>query len=166
MSLTEYNKKRDFKHTPEPEPEKKQKSGKLIFVVQRHQASHLHYDFRLEINGILKSWAVPKGPSMNPGEKRLAVLVEDHPLEYADFEGKIPEGNYGAGTVEIWDSGTWMPDQKIKDISKAIEDGLLEFCLKGKNLKGEFTLVKMEKSTAKNGWLLIKQHDKYETDAT
>ena len=164
MSLSEYNKKRDFKNTPEPESAKSSHKGELIFVVQRHEASHLHFDFRLEADGVLKSWAVPKGPSMNPAEKRLAILVEDHPLDYASFEGEIPEGNYGAGTVEIWDSGTWVPDEKFKDVSKALKDGLLEFSLKGKNLKGEFALVKMEKSTTPNGWLLIKRHDQYEID--
>lgn len=129
MSLNEYKKKRNLKNTPEPKAEKKDSTGKLKFVVQRHQASHLHYDFRLETDGVLKSWAVPKGPSMNPSEKRLAILVEDHPLDYANFEGEIPEGNYGAGKVEIWDSGTWQPYAKFKDISKAMKKGLLEFIM-------------------------------------
>lgn len=164
MSLNEYKKKRNLKETSEPKAEKKSSSGKLKFVIQRHQASHLHYDFRLETDGVLKSWAVPKGPSMNPSEKRLAILVEDHPLDYAKFEGEIPEGNYGAGTVEIWDNGTWEPDEKFKDVSKALKKGLIEFTLKGKNLKGEFILVEMENSTAENGWLLIKKEDRYSVE--
>jgi len=133
----------------------------LIFVVQKHQSSHLHYDFRLEANGVLKSWAIPKGPSMKPSEKRLAVMVEDHPLNYAGFEGTIPEGNYGAGTVEIWDSGTWEPLSGFEDAEKELEKGLLEFSLYGKKLKGEFALVKMEKSYTKDGWLLIKKNDEF-----
>jgi len=133
----------------------------LIFVVQKHQSSHLHYDFRLEINGVLKSWAIPKGPSMKPSEKRLAVMVEDHPLSYANFEGTIPEGNYGAGTVEIWDSGTWESLSGFENADKELEKGLLEFSLYGKKLKGEFALVKMEKSYTKDGWLLIKKNDEF-----
>ena len=133
----------------------------LIFVVQKHQSSHLHYDFRLEVNGVLKSWAIPKGPSMKPAEKRLAVMVEDHPLNYAGFEGTIPEGNYGAGTVEIWDSGTWEPLAGFENAEKELEKGLLEFSLYGKKLKGEFMLVKMEKSYTKDGWLLIKKNDEF-----
>ncbi|MCD7977129.1 MAG: hypothetical protein LUG51_08210 [Tannerellaceae bacterium] len=133
MSLETYNKKRDFEHTPEPEGEGAVQTSKLVFVVQRHQASHLHFDFRLEADGVLKSWAVPKGPSMNPSDKRLAVMVEDHPLEYANFKGLIPEGNYGAGIVEIWDSGYWIPAENFHEVGKALEDGMLEFVLKGKN---------------------------------
>lgn len=155
---------RNFDDTPEPKAEVNEKKEKLIFVVQRHQASHLHFDFRLESDGVLKSWAVPKGPSMNPAEKRLAVMVEDHPVGYATFEGQIPEGNYGAGTVEIWDSGTWMPNEEFEDVEKALKDGLLEFSLSGKKLEGEFTLVEMKRSTTKNGWLLIKKEDKYAVD--
>jgi len=161
MSLKEYKKKRDLENTPEPKADKKDSTDKLKFVVQRHQASHLHYDFRLEWDGVLKSWAVPKGPSMNPSEKRLAILVEDHPLDYAKFEGEIPVGNYGAGTVEMWDKGIWKPEDKFKDISKALKKGLIEFVLKGTHLKGEFIFVEMENSTTENGWLLIKKEDKY-----
>lgn len=163
MSLKEYNKKRDFDQTPEPRSDEHSEHAKTIFVVQKHQASRLHYDFRLEVGGVLKSWAVPKGPSMNTAEKRLAVMVEDHPLDYAKFEGTIPEGNYGAGTVEIWDSGTWKPEKGFEDAKKALKDGLLEFTLNGKNLKGHFALVEMKNSTTKNGWLLIKKHDRYES---
>ena len=157
--LSAYNEKRNFDNTPEPKFQEKTGKGKLIFVVQKHQSSHLHYDFRLEVNDVLKSWAVPKGPSMNPSDKRLAVMVEDHPVEYAKFEGEIPEGNYGAGTVKIWDSGTWQPDAKCKNIEKALKNGLLEFSIEGEKLKGKFALVKMEKSYTPNGWLLIKRHD-------
>lgn len=165
MSLTEYKKKRNFENTPEPKAIIERKDEEeLIFVVQWHQASHLHFDFRLEADGVLKSWAVPKGPSMNHSDKRLAVMVEDHPLDYATFEGEIPEGNYGAGTVRIWDSGTWTPLDDFKDVNKAIKNGLLEFTIRGKKLNGEFALVEMKKSKVKNGWLLIKKDDKYATD--
>ncbi len=135
---------------------------KPIFTVQKHKASHLHYDFRLQIRGVLKSWAIPKGPSMDPSVKRLAVLVDDHDLDYAEFEGVIEEGQYGAGPVLVWDTGDYeyLPDPKGK---KAIEDSLREgkisFILHGKRLKGEFALVKL-KGQAKN-WLLIKKQDKY-----
>ena len=115
MSLSVYTNKRNFKLTPEPSAKREHKKSSLSFVVQRHAASHLHYDFRLEMDGVLKSWAVPKGPSMKAGEKRLAVMVEDHPLNYGKFFGEIPKGNYGAGTVDIWDSGTYSPIENIKD---------------------------------------------------
>ncbi len=160
MSLAAYNRKRDFQKTSEPVPEEKQvrHPDRLSFVVQRHHASHLHFDFRLEFDGVLKSWAIPKGPSMNPADKRLAVLVEDHPLDYARFEGTIPSGNYGAGTVEVWDSGLWYPAQGFEDIGKALKDRLLEFYLEGEYLKGAFRLMGMNRTDPKN-WLLIKRKD-------
>jgi bifunctional non-homologous end joining protein LigD len=123
------------------------------FVIHEHDATHLHYDFRLEMDGVLKSWAIPKGPSMNPAEKRLAVKVEDHPLEYADFEGIIPEGNYGAGAVSIWDSGSYELLEKALD--------KISFSLKGKELRGGFTLVHLKGRGKGNEWLLIKQKDEY-----
>src|SRR5476651_677529 len=142
MGLIEYIKKRNFTKTTEP------KSGKsntktLSFVVQRHHASHLHYDFRLEMDGVLKSWAVPKGPSMNPNDKRLAMMVEDHPYDYKNFEGIIPNGNYGAGVVLIWDEGTYesLADERsedIKNLHAGLHSGNLKFHLHGKILKGEF----------------------------
>ena len=172
MALTTYNKKRNFKNTPEPKG--RAISSKLSrFVVQRHDASRLHYDFRLEMDGVLKSWAVPKGPSLNPGDKRLAVLVEDHPVSYIDFEGEIPEGNYGAGSVEVWDNGTYYPvDKEGNKISekeglKALKNGDYKFFIKGKKLHGEFVLVRMkggrfgsDKDDGKN-WLLIKHKDEH-----
>ncbi|MCC8173455.1 MAG: 3'-phosphoesterase [Odoribacter sp.] len=161
MALEKYKEKRDFNRTPEPEPIKGEEDNKLIFVVQRHEASHLHFDFRLEWDGVLKSWAVPKGPSMDTSDKRLAVMVEDHPIDYAQFAGEIPEGNYGAGTVEIWDSGTWMPVEGCENVDKALEDGLLEFNLYGEKLKGKFALIELKKGTAKNGWLLVKKKDEF-----
>jgi len=162
MSLATYNKKRDFSQTAEPHGKATGKTG-FRFVVQRHQASRLHYDFRLELDGVLKSWAVPKGPSLNPLQKRLAVQVEDHPVDYISFKGKIPEGNYGAGTVDIWDKGEFTPvdihHKKIteKEAIQGIKKGELKFSLKGKKLKGEFVLVRL-KNDPKN-WLLIKHKD-------
>ncbi len=164
MSLTNYKKKRNFSSTPEPGAVKKKGEGKLSFVVQRHKASHLHYDFRLELNGVLKSWAVPKGPSLNPADKRLAMQVEDHPYAYKDFKGVIPEG-YGAGIVEIWDKGSYTDLDKSgeaaeKNLQKGLKAGNLKFILHGKKLKGEFALVKLKKG-AENAWLLIKHNDRY-----
>lgn len=171
MSLSTYKKKRDFKQTPEPESGQDKKNKELIFVVQRHHASHLHYDFRLELNGVLKSWAVPKGPSLNPKDKRLAMMVEDHPVAYAAFEGQIPEGNYGAGRVDVWDHGTYIPiDEDENPVSEkqfaaALKKGNIKFMLKGKKLKGSFALVNMHKDNDKS-WLLIKHQDKYATSAS
>ncbi|RAJ85712.1 bifunctional non-homologous end joining protein LigD [Chitinophaga dinghuensis] len=167
MSLEKYKSKRNFGETPEPKAGKSS-TMQHIFVVQRHQASRLHYDFRLEANGVLKSWAVPKGPSMNPVDKRLAMEVEDHPYDYKDFQGRIPAGNYGAGTVYIWDKGTYTllnDDGKNfdKQMLKEITDGSVKVVLKGRKLKGEFALVKM-KNTDQNAWLLIKHNDKYAVD--
>jgi bifunctional non-homologous end joining protein LigD len=133
-SLAKYSKKRRFKRTPEPKAEEKASKSGNIFVVQKHQASHLHYDLRLESEGVLKSWAVPKGPSPNPSIKRLAVAVEDHPVEYANFEGPIPEGEYGGGTVMIWDRGTHEPQNG--DISAGLRKGELKFTLKRQEAKG------------------------------
>ena len=171
MDLSKYNLKRDFNLTPEPKSEVKKSNGELIFVVQKHAASHLHYDFRLEMNGVLKSWAIPKGPSMNPEEKRLAIMVEDHPYAYKDFEGTIPEGNYGAGTVIVWDNGTYtlVDEQNTESVEDKFKSGLqnghLSFILNGKKLKGEFALVKL-KIKQKDAWLLIKKDDQFasETD--
>jgi len=164
MSLIEYLKKRDFKQTTEPRSGKSSEKA-LSFVVQRHYASHLHYDFRLELDGVLKSWAVPKGPSMDPNDKRLAMMVEDHPVAYGHFEGIIPKGNYGAGVVFIWDEGSYHSAAEdhaddIKTLRAGLKSGTLEFNLNGKILKGGFTLVKMH-NREDNAWLLIKHHDEY-----
>ncbi len=162
MSLTQYKRKRNFDNTPEPKAAKRVRKSKLTFVVQRHHASHLHYDFRLEMDGVLKSWAVPKGPSMVAGEKRLAVMVEDHPLSYGKFYGEIPAGNYGAGTVHIWDNGTYKPMEESnsneKNLLAQLHKGDLKFILNGTHLKGAFALVRM--GDEKN-WLLIKKDDEF-----
>jgi bifunctional non-homologous end joining protein LigD len=158
MALETYNKKRSFDQTPEPKG-KLERSAKRRFVVQKHHASHLHYDFRLEMDGVLKSWAVPKGPSLNPGDKRLAMQVEDHPVSYFHFEGKIPEGNYGAGTVMVWDTGTWEP---LGDEHAMMDKGDLKFRLHGEKLNGEFVLAKMRSrrpGSKGTEWLLIKKKD-------
>ncbi|RPD38545.1 DNA ligase D [Chitinophaga barathri] len=167
MSLQKYNQKRDFKQTSEPKSGKN-KGKEHIFVVQRHHATRLHYDFRLEMDGVLKSWAVPKGPSLNPEDKRLAMEVEDHPYDYKDFEGEIPPGNYGAGYVYVWDKGTYEllhENGKSFDASalKEWKSGNLKVVLHGKKLKGEFALVKM-KGREENAWLMIKHRDKYAVD--
>jgi bifunctional non-homologous end joining protein LigD len=167
MALTAYKQKRSFSDTPEPRGGKP--DGKALqFVVQKHEASHLHYDFRLEMEGVLKSWAIPKGPSLNPADKRLAMMVEDHPFDYKDFEGIIPEGNYGAGTVMVWDEGTYEPLEETngtkaaqnKLLLKELRGGSLKFRLNGKKLKGEFALVQT-RGRGDNSWLLIKHRDKY-----
>jgi len=167
MALTGYYKKREFRNTPEPRGAKKRSAGELIFVVQQHAASHLHYDFRLEMEGVLKSWAVPKGPSMNPGDKRLAMMVEDHPYDYKDFEGTIPAGNYGAGNVIVWDNGTYHAAGGAEDDEKALLAGLkkghISFVLEGKKLKGEFALIRMH-GRGENAWLLVKKEDKYASE--
>jgi len=168
MALTKYNQKRNFNVSPEPEG-KKEKTKQSRFVIQRHHASRLHYDFRLEMDGVLKSWAVPKGPSLNPRDKRLAMMVEDHPVDYISFEGFIPEGNYGAGHVMIWDKGAFLPvnaqHQIIteKEAIAALEKGEFKFELKGKKLNGEFVLVRLKKAE-ENSWLLIKHRDQFATD--
>lgn len=164
--LESYKAKRKLKETHEPKPIVSSSKGKLKFVVHKHEASHLHYDLRLELEGVLKSWAIPKGPSMDPSEKRLAIIVEDHPLEYRSFEGIIPEGHYGAGKVIIWDKGTYLaPNAKTRkeseDLLKAgLKKGHLEFILEGKKLKGIFDLVKINLQDQKNTWLLIKKKEK------
>ncbi len=160
MALEEYKRKRDFKQTPEPPP-KLGKTRQSRFVVQKHRASRLHYDFRLEMDGVLKSWAVPKGPSLDPADKRLAMQVEDHPVSYYDFEGTIPQGNYGGGTVMVWDMGTWTPQG---DPHQMLDKGDLKFRLDGQKLKGDFALVhiRSRKTGSKgNEWLLIKHRDAY-----
>lgn len=168
MSLETYVKKRDFKQTSEPKGGKSDNKT-LSFVIQRHHASRLHYDFRLELDGTLKSWAVPKGPSLNPNDKRLAMMVEDHPIDYQHFEGIIPNGNYGAGVVIIWDKGTYTSlaeDRKddIKQLRAGLKSGNLKFRLDGDILKGEFALVKIKNPKDDNAWLLIKHRDEYAVD--
>ena len=155
-ALAEYRRKRRFDVTPEP-PGRSQKSGpRLAFVVQKHRAGHLHYDFRLEHEGVMLSWAVPKGPSPDPSVKRLAMMTEPHPLEYNAFEGVIPEGEYGGGTVMIWDAGTWAPE--VADVEAALRKGDLKFALHGKKLRGSWVLVHTPRTGARN-WLLIKHRD-------
>jgi bifunctional non-homologous end joining protein LigD len=172
MALEEYKRKRRFEETPEPPPEVAKKKGNR-FVVQKHDATRLHYDFRLEMEGVLKSWAVPKGPSLDPADKRLAMHVEDHPVSYFDFEGNIPEGNYGAGSVMVWDVGTWAPLSPVPvngkyvpgtgaDAAAMLAKGDLKFRLNGKRLKGDFALIKMKgrrPGSKGNEWLIIKKHD-------
>jgi bifunctional non-homologous end joining protein LigD len=159
MGLAEYKKKRRFNVTPEPGPQEKSSELGNIFVVQKHRATQLHYDFRLEADGVLKSWAVPKGPSMDPSVKRLAMQVEDHPVDYAYFEGVIPEGEYGGGTVMVWDYGVYAPEN-VKKVSHGLRKGDLKFVLLGEKLKGSFVLV----HTRERQWLLIKHKDEYASD--
>jgi len=174
MALEEYKRKRRFEETPEPPPKVEKKSGHR-FVVQKHRATRLHFDFRLEMDGVLKSWAVPKGPSMDPADKRLAMQVEDHPVSYFDFEGTIPEGNYGAGTVMVWDLGTWEPlsPQTVKgkyvpgteaEAAAMLQKGDLKFRLHGQRLKGDFALIHMRaRRPGSKGteWLMIKKQDEF-----
>src|SRR5574341_1135778 len=164
MALKEYASKREFEKTPEPKPGLGPRRSHLLFVVHKHAARALHYDLRLELEGVLKSWAVPRGPSLDPSLKRLAVMVEDHPLEYKDFEGVIPEHNYGAGSVIIWDKGfyhhpsTWEENESEKLLLDGFRKGNMKFILEGEKLHGEFALVK----TGKDGksWLLLKKKDR------
>lgn len=158
MALSEYRAKRDFSKTPEPRGTVKHAKGRF-FCVQKHFASSLHYDFRLEHNGVLLSWAVPKGPSLDPTTKRLAMHVEDHPIEYGTFEGVIPEG-YGAGIVMLWDRGTWKAE--VPDVEAALSKGDLKFTLHGKKLRGSWVLVHLRR-TGDNSWLLIKHRDEFAT---
>src|SRR5437868_5999236 len=181
MALEEYQRKRRFKDTPEPPPKLETKAGHR-FVVQKHRASHLHYDFRLEMEGVLKSWAVPKGPSLDPADKRLAMMTEDHPVSYFHFEGIIPEGNYGAGTVMVWDTGRWEPlvehgsgAGKSYEVPKTAAEreriareelarGDLKFRLHGHKLHGDFVLARMRSrrpGSKGNEWLLIKKRDEH-----
>jgi bifunctional non-homologous end joining protein LigD len=172
MSLSLYHKKRDFNDTPEPVGKEKAPKKGLRFVVQKHDASSLHYDFRLELTGVLKSWAVPKGPSLNPADKRLAMMVEDHPYDYRHFEGVIPAGNYGGGTVIIWDEGVYEPAgaegrskaEQEKTLLKGLEGGRLNLVLHGKKIQGLFTLFQLKNDTKGNSWLLVKKQDAFSGD--
>jgi DNA ligase D-like protein (predicted 3'-phosphoesterase) len=166
--LRAYKEKRDFQRTSEPSGEHAQPSSKPIFVIQKHDARTLHYDFRLEVDGVLKSWAVPKGPSTDPSARRLAVPTEDHPLDYAGFEGVIPEGEYGAGTVMVWDRGPYRNLREKKEgdgasMDRALEEGKVEVWLDGKKLKGVYALIRTGRGDDAR-WLLIKMDDK-EADA-
>lgn len=155
--LKTYHEKRRFSDTPEPRGGKASAKGNM-FVVQKHAARRLHYDFRLELNGVLKSWAVTRGPSLDPANKRLAVRTEDHPLDYASFEGVIPKGNYGAGTVLLWDQGTWIPEGNA---ARGLRDGKLVFQLEGQRMKGKWALIRMRPEGKRENWLLIKEKDPY-----
>jgi bifunctional non-homologous end joining protein LigD len=177
MALEEYQRKRRFDETPEPPAKLEKKSGHR-FVVQKHRATRLHYDFRLELDGVLKSWAVPKGPSLDPADKRLAMQVEDHPVSYFDFEGNIPADNYGAGSVMVWDVGTWQPLSSVpvdgkygtttdEEARAMLAKGDLKFRLKGERLNGDFALVRMRgrrPGSKGNEWLIIKKHDDHEVE--
>ena len=160
--LARYRAKRDFEKTAEPSGQKSRGSAGQSYLIQKHAASRLHYDFRLELDGVLKSWAVTRGPSLNPADKRLAVHVEDHPLDYGSFEGTIPKGQYGGGTVMLWDAGTWEPDG---DPRRGYARGNLTFTLQGKRLKGRWHLVRLRSKrpgdARRDNWLLIKGKDEY-----
>lgn len=166
--LKKYRQMRDFGDTPEPAGQTKKLAKGPIFVIQKHQASHLHYDFRLEMEGVLKSWAVPKGPSYDPTVRRLAMMTEDHPYDYAAFEGVIPGGNYGAGNVIIWDQGTWEFIEPGDDPVAALKSGKLTFRMHGKKMFGEWALVKIRGSKSSsdkgNEWLLLKHRDEFAND--
>lgn len=161
-SLSKYREKRDFRKTPEPSGDGKQGSSGRAFVIQKHDASSLHYDFRIEVDGVLKSWAIPKGPSTDPRDKRLAVMTEDHPIDYRDFEGVIPEGEYGGGTVMVWDRGTYKNLKKDGGhevaMSKCVDNGQVEIELHGEKLKGGYALRKFK---GDRQWLLIKMKDEH-----
>ncbi|MEO5825643.1 MAG: DNA polymerase ligase N-terminal domain-containing protein [Gemmatimonadales bacterium] len=164
--LVEYRRKRDFTKTAEPEGGAASRQRKtLAFVIQKHAASHLHFDLRLELDGVMKSWAVPKGPSIDPGVKRLAMEVEDHPIEYNTFEGTIPEGEYGGGTVMLWDRGTYTWHQRDSDPEQRLREGYasgdFKFALKGKRLRGSWVLVRTRRGEKKPQWLLIKHRDEF-----
>ena len=169
MSLADYHRKRHFDQTPEPHGREHHAGASLRFVVQKHAATRLHYDFRLELDGVLKSWAVPKGPSLNPADKRLAVRVEDHPLEYRTFEGTIPAGNYGAGEVIVWDEGTYRhagPEEgtaAVEALRRGLESGRLRLIFSGHKLRGEFALVRIKGKGPKDNknWLLVKKDDEW-----
>jgi len=161
-SLKLYQSKRDFAKTAEPSGKRRVAPAKLLrYVIQKHAATRLHYDFRLELDGVFKSWAVTRGPSLDPHDKRLAVEVEDHPLDYGDFEGTIPKGQYGGGTVQLWDRGYWAPEGSAEDM---LRKGDLKFVVEGKRLHGSFVLVRIRNDkfgTGRKNWLLIKHHDQY-----
>src|SRR5579863_477210 len=163
QSLKKYRSKRDFSVTEEPKGSERSNGSakKLLYVIQKHHASQLHYDFRLEWRGVLLSWAVPKGPSLDPSVKRLAARVEDHPVEYGGFEGTIPQGEYGGGTVMLWDRGTWTHESP--DVDEALRKGELKFTLNGRKLKGSWVLVRTKGygGSKKESWLLIKHRDRY-----
>lgn len=170
-SLKRYKEKRDFEKTPEPFSSEKTSPDGPKFVIQKHNASHLHYDFRIEVDGVLKSWAIPKGPSTDPGDKRLAIPTEDHPIDYIDFEGVIPKGNYGAGTVIVWDIGTYRNLKEEKggkvpkvSMSESVEEGRVEIWLEGEKLKGGYALIQTGRGGRKF-WLFLKMND-LEADRT
>ncbi|MFL6728660.1 MAG: DNA polymerase ligase N-terminal domain-containing protein, partial [Sphingomicrobium sp.] len=165
LDIDTYNRKRDFSKTKEPKGRRLKGKGDS-FVVQKHAASRLHWDFRLELDGVLKSWAVPKGPSLDPGENRLAMRTEDHPLDYGTFEGTIPKGEYGGGTVMLWDRGRWIPDPR-KDPSKTIEEGHLHFILEGDRMKGEWVMFRLKPRPGEKAepWMLKKVTDDFADEA-
>lgn len=160
MGLETYRRKRRFERTPEPAGRKRSsRRRKPIFVIQKHDATRLHYDFRLEVDGVLKSWAVPRGPSLDPSVKRMAIEVEDHPMDYATFEGVIPEGNYGAGAVIVWDKGNYENLYEDESMAEGLSKGRVTFALEGKKLRGGYTLRRFRRED--DAWLLIKMDDEY-----